>query len=114
MTVRWERRGSKLVRIGPEPSPAHPPAAEPDDYAIKLRRFGQEMRAAVRRYRRPTYGVTPGMVLEARLRARLTQRQLAREVGISRSSVAEGETGGRPIHPKLAEWARAALRGEGA
>ena len=109
MVIRYERRGLRVVRVGPESPPAHPLPAESDDYGIKLRRFASEMRSAVRRYRHPSHGVTPGLVLDARLRSKLTQRQLARRLGISRSSVAEGETGGRPIHQALAAWVRETL-----
>ena len=84
-----------------------------DDYRVRLHRFAQDVRGAVRRYRRPTGGVTPELLSAARRLDGRSQRRLAAALGISRSSISEGETGGRPIHPVLADWARRVLRERG-
>ena len=119
--VRYRREGLRIVRVegtadSPHPdwkSEAPPSLAEADDYRLRLHRFAQDVRGAVRRYRRPTGGVTPELLSAARRLDGRSQRRLAAALGISRSSISEGETGGRPIHPVLADWARRVLRERG-
>lgn len=121
MTIRYVRDGLKVVRVDPcvvaTPAPPPPPAPlGPEDYGTRLHRFAVELRGAARRYRRstswgatprtrPPSPVTPEQLKAARLAAGLTQWQLAARLGLSRSQVAEAESGRRYVNTRLGDWA---------
>jgi DNA-binding XRE family transcriptional regulator len=142
MTVRYRRDGLKVVRVdgeappwpvttsedGPSPvgdfngDPAAP-AWDGEDYHIRLHRFATEIRGAARRFRRstsredaprtrPPSAVTPEQLKAARALAGLKQWELAARVGLSRSQVAEAESGRRYVNTRLGEWAAGVLEGE--
>jgi hypothetical protein len=126
MTVRYERRGLRVVRVdGAAPAwPAAPPPDRPEapppvaawdgeDYRVRLHRFAEAIRGAVARYRLSGDAVTGAHVREARRLVRIGQRDLARELRIARSSIADCEGGRRRVHPRLAAWTREVLRPEG-
>ena len=52
-------------------------------------------------------------VREARLRLRLSQRELGEELGLSRGIVADAELGRRSTPPLLGAWAKRVLNGGG-
>ena len=135
--IRYVRRGLRVVRVDPSSPPASGGPAEPrpvppapvvplgeDDYSLRLHRFASDLRLAARRYRRstswgdtprtrPPSPVTPEQLKAARLAAGLTQWQLAARLRLSRSQVAEAETGRRYVNTTLGDWAAGLLFGEG-
>ena len=125
MTVRWERRGLKVVRVEPPPAPNDSAAALIHRAADVLRRaptFAERMaadlarRAALNpidsRHRPPAdrTGLVKGDQLrKARKRRKLTQREVALQFGLARQSVCECELGHRSVPPALAAWVRETL-----
>ena len=137
MSIRYERQGLRVVRV-----PTGPPesAAQTLEVAVRedlrdaqalLRTAAANVRQlarlarARRRSGRPVgdydgrrelareLGVMPEGIVAARLRQRLSQRDLARELGYSRGLVAECEKGRRNPPPRLTEWAAGVLRTKG-
>ncbi len=50
-----------------------------------------------------THGMTPHQVKQIRKRAKLTQKQFAEKLGVSRWTVVSWECGRRPILPRMEE-----------
>jgi DNA-binding XRE family transcriptional regulator len=130
MTIRYERRGLRVVRVEDvapvvrRPPPAPAPAGPGEEYDVRLHRFALEIRGAVRRYRRSvSWGdtprtrapspVTPEQLKAARTLAGLKQWQLAARLGLSRTQVAEAESGRRYVNTRLGDWAAGVLQGKG-
>ena len=125
MTVRWERRGLKLVRVETPPAPTDSAAVLIHRAAEVIRRspsFTERMAADLARRsalnpihtrHRPladrTGLVTGAQLRTARKRRKLTQRALALQFGLARQSVCECELGHRSVPPALAAWVRETL-----
>lgn len=130
MTIRYVRDGLRVVRVqtvaaltAVEQQAAGAEAQARDlrrrARALKLglladyqRREGLE-RHALRRERDAAPSVAPADVLRARRHAGVTQRELAAQLSLSRSSIAEAERRRRSAHPVLARWAAGVLRAAG-
>jgi DNA-binding XRE family transcriptional regulator len=135
--VRFRREGLRVVRVdgAAPPWPAAPPPDRPEapppaaawdgeDYRVRLHRFATEIRGAVRRFgrstsredaprTRPPSAVTPEQLKAARALAGLKQWELAERVGMSRSQVAEAESGRRYVNTRLGDWAAGVLAERG-
>ena len=96
---------------GREPGPAAPSslADADDDYRLRLHRFAQDVRAAVRRYRGLAPEVTGADLRRARRLAGVSQWTLAARLRVSRGTIADAETGRRPVHGAAGAWARGVL-----
>jgi Helix-turn-helix len=118
--------GAYPQTTGGQPAPsARAPSVTGEDYTVRLHRFAAEIRGAARRYRRsvswggdtprtrPPSPVTPEQLKAARTLAGLKQWQLAERVGMSRSQVAEAESGRRYVNTRLGDWAAGVLAERG-
>lgn len=130
MTIRYVRDGLRIVRVqtvaaltAVEQQAAGAEAQARDlrrrARALKLglladydRRQGLERHAA-QRERDAAPSVAPADVLRARRYKGVTQRDLAVQLSLSRSSIAEAERRRRSPHPVLARWAAGVLRDAG-
>jgi hypothetical protein len=118
MTVRYRREGLRIVRVdGAAPlDGVRPPAPTEPDYRRTFHEWATGIRAATGRAEGRFSGgaVTPGQVRRAREVAGIGQRDLAAELRIARSSIADCEGGRRRVHPRLAAWTRRVLFETGA
>jgi hypothetical protein len=113
LTIRYERQGLRVVRVdGAAPvEGVRPPAPTDPDYRRTFHEWATGIRAATARadYRLSGGAVTPEQVRRAREVVGIGQRDLAADLRIARSSIADCEGGRRRVHPRLAEWTRRVL-----
>jgi DNA-binding XRE family transcriptional regulator len=114
VTVRYRREGLRIVRSdgaapprGEPPWPAAPPPARPEApppvRGFKARILADARRSGVAQRVAAVY--PHRAILLARKLAGKSQRELAAELGMSRSMLAGCETGTRTIPYALARWA---------
>ena len=129
MTIRWQREpdGLRIVRVQTvaDLTELHRQAAavqrQAYDFKVRAqalkeglladhtRRVAAELRPGHRPGEPPPPRVSTDLLLRARRKAGLSQRDLAAALGLSRSTVAEAERGRNLPHPYLARWAHDVL-----
>ena len=127
MTIRYVRDGLRIVRVltVAELTALHRQAAAVEgqvrDYKHRVqalkegllgdnrRRVAAELRPGHHPGEPPPPRVSSDQLLRARKKAKLSQRDLAAALGLSRSTVAEAERGRNLPHPYLARWAHDVL-----
>ena len=129
MTIRWQREpdGLRIVRVETvaDLTELHRRAAavqrQAYDFKVRAqalkeglladnaRRVAAELRPGHRPGEPPPPRVSTDLLLRARRKAKLSQRDLAAALGLSRSTVAEAERGRNLPHPYLARWAHDVL-----
>ena len=98
-----------------------------DDLRVRLNKFARETRHRIALRQRlfprtvlaeqsapaPVGGAAPREVRLARTVAAVSQRELAAQLGVHRSSIAEAERGARTASPRLTAWTQGVLRAHG-
>jgi DNA-binding XRE family transcriptional regulator len=127
VTIRYVRDGLRVVRVQTvaELTALHAQAAAAQraayDFKVRAqalkdgllddhrRRVAAGLRPGHRPGEPPPPRVSTDTLLRARRKAKLSQRDLAAALGLSRSTVAEAERGRNLPHPYLARWAHDVL-----